>query len=131
MHSPDLGELARQIAAIEKKRKTAAGRNLAPVPAAPAEPAMNLLGESGTVLAPPDTTLLEHAAELVISGQFGSRSLLQRKLKIGIEKVNTLMGHLEQLGVVGPSDGSRARDVLVRPDELDAVLERIRGGETS
>lgn len=74
-----------------------------------------------------DVELVVEAATLVITSGFASTSMIQRKMRIGFAKAGTIMSRLEDLNIVGPADGSKARTVLVQPEGLATALDKIRG----
>lgn len=112
-----------QIVAYTHRRYTATAVDItSPADAAPPD---NL-----EVLDPDERALLLQAAELVITTQFGSTSMVQRKLRVGFAQATRLMGLLHTHGVVAEASGSKARDVLITPDDLPAVLAALRGDTT-
>ncbi|WP_437105304.1 DNA translocase FtsK [Streptomyces californicus] len=106
----DSGQYARYIA-----REAAAQQPST----APVEPAGTALPEGL------DGALVLEAVELVVSTQFGSTSMLQRKLRIGFALAERVMDYLHQLDIVGPSDGSKAREIRVSTDDLEGVKMRL------
>lgn len=107
---------------VIRARKPAAPRSASPAVPLSITVSVPTIGAANLTVAQAE---LIAATRLVISTQLGSTSMLQRKMQVGFEHAGGVMSALQTLGVVGPAEGTRARDVLVGPEHLDAVVAAI------
>jgi DNA primase catalytic core, N-terminal domain/Ftsk gamma domain len=130
--APVITAAGERIVAAARQITEHAEKVLAAMPAPPPVPAVTVAAMPSAAPAPaapePEPSHLVIAAELAISRQYGSISVLQRKMGVGSAFAGQLMDRLEALGIVGPADGSRARDVLVTPGNLKAALAAVEAG---
>jgi S-DNA-T family DNA segregation ATPase FtsK/SpoIIIE len=119
-------EIAAVVAEVRKQSRPSYRDDVVPLEDARCTPA-----PAAEDVSDEDTDLLIQAAELVVTTQFGSTSMLQRKLRLGFAKAGRLMDLLEARGVVGEAEGSKARDVLVKPEDLPTLLESLREKENA